>query len=200
MVKYKKLRARYCGPYQITQNINDQAYRLSLPTHLKVHNVFHVSFMKSYIPDPTHILDDETIVTTDGDTFTVEPQEVLQTIIQTLCNQEIKEHLAKLSAYHIDHATWEREDQLLNDYPSFMFEVRTPQSLQVREDVRAQKFSLIFYFLLLQMLNKNYFGLQKVFSKVNFFTREILEYFLWEIFKVKFFKCGKCGKLRELEN
>ena len=118
--KYKKLRARYCGPYQITQKINDQAYRLDLPNHLKVHNVFHVSLLKQYIPDPNHILDDETIITADDGTFAIEPQEILQTRIQTLRNREIKEHLVKWSAYPIDDATWEREDQLVQDYPSFM--------------------------------------------------------------------------------
>ena len=82
--KYKKLRARYCGPYQITQKINDQAYRLDLPNHLKVHNVFHVILLKQYIPDPNHILDDETIITADDGTFAIEPQEILQTRIQTL--------------------------------------------------------------------------------------------------------------------
>ena len=54
--KYKKLRARYYGPYQITQKINDQAYRLDLPNHLKVHNVFHVSLLKAIYTRPkSHI-------------------------------------------------------------------------------------------------------------------------------------------------
>ena len=75
--KYKKLRAGYCGPYQITQKINYQVYRLDLPNHLKVHNVFHVSLLKQYIPDPNHILDDETIITTDDGTFAIELQEIL---------------------------------------------------------------------------------------------------------------------------
>ena len=39
---------------------------------------------------------------------------------RTLRNREIKEHLVKWSAYSIDDATWEREDQLVQDYPSFM--------------------------------------------------------------------------------
>ena len=33
------------------------AYQLALPTNLKVHNVFHVSLLKRYIHDPTHIID-----------------------------------------------------------------------------------------------------------------------------------------------
>ena len=90
--KYKKLRARYSEPYQITQKINDRVYRLDLPNHLKVHNVFHVSLLKQYIPEPNHILDDETIIAAND---AIQPQEILQTRIRTLRNREIKEHIVK---------------------------------------------------------------------------------------------------------
>ena len=50
MGKFKKLIARYCGPYVITKKINDQAYELLLPPHVKVHNVFHVNVLKRYVP------------------------------------------------------------------------------------------------------------------------------------------------------
>ena len=46
--------------------------------------MFHVSLLKQYIPDPSHILDDETIITADDGTFAIEPQEISQTRIRTL--------------------------------------------------------------------------------------------------------------------
>ena len=66
--KYKKLSARYCGRYPITKKINDQAYELSLPQHIKVHNVFHVNLLKKYVLDENHILEEELPLVTQDDT------------------------------------------------------------------------------------------------------------------------------------
>eukprot|EP00250_Pteridium_aquilinum_P031772 c44232_g1_i1 orf=492-665(+) len=41
--KYTKLTPRYCGPCEITREINNQAYKLFVPPHLEFHNVFHDS-------------------------------------------------------------------------------------------------------------------------------------------------------------
>ena len=51
-----KLPRRYIGPYDIVSKIGDVAYRLSLPPELSgIHNVFHVSMLKKYVPDPLHV-------------------------------------------------------------------------------------------------------------------------------------------------
>ena len=55
--KFKKLAYRYCGPFEILQRIGEQSYKLALPEHLHVHNVFHVSLLKKYVPSSEHILD-----------------------------------------------------------------------------------------------------------------------------------------------
>ena len=52
-----KLRPRYIGPYEIFARVRPKAYRLDLPPELsKVHNVFHVSILRKYIPDPSYVL------------------------------------------------------------------------------------------------------------------------------------------------
>jgi hypothetical protein len=54
---YSKLEARYFGPFEILVRIRPTTYMLALPTSMSVHNVFHVSLLKKYIPDANHVID-----------------------------------------------------------------------------------------------------------------------------------------------
>ncbi|XP_073051233.1 uncharacterized protein [Primulina eburnea] len=59
--KYANIRRRPLifekGPYEILERVGDLAYRLALPPALSgVHDVFHVSMLRKYHPDPSHVL------------------------------------------------------------------------------------------------------------------------------------------------
>ena len=57
-VKQGKLSLRFIGPFEILERVGTAAYRLALPPSLSsVHEVFHVSMLRKYTPDPTHVLD-----------------------------------------------------------------------------------------------------------------------------------------------
>ncbi|KAL5553958.1 hypothetical protein UlMin_041359 [Ulmus minor] len=44
------------------ERIGKVAYKLTLPSELSVvHNVFHVSMLRKYISDPSHVLESEPI-------------------------------------------------------------------------------------------------------------------------------------------
>ena len=47
----------YCGPFEILAKVGLVAYQLALPPNIKVHNVFHVSIMKRYVHDVSHVID-----------------------------------------------------------------------------------------------------------------------------------------------
>ena len=52
-----KLAPRYVGPFEILDKVGLVAYRLALPPVLeRMDNVFHVSQLRKYIPDPNHII------------------------------------------------------------------------------------------------------------------------------------------------
>ena len=56
--KQGKLALRYIGPFEILERVGTVAYRLALPPSLSgIHEVFHVSMLWKYTPDPTHVVD-----------------------------------------------------------------------------------------------------------------------------------------------
>ena len=66
--KCGKLSPRVIGPFEILGRIGTVAYRLALsPRMIGVHEVFHVSMLRKYTPDPAHVKDWGQIeVDTDG--------------------------------------------------------------------------------------------------------------------------------------
>ena len=47
----KKLNYKNFKPFKVIKVINTQAYQLKLPENWNIHNIFHVSLLKKYIPD-----------------------------------------------------------------------------------------------------------------------------------------------------
>lgn len=115
--KYKKLSPRYCGPYEILKCIGSQAYKIKLPEHLKVHDVFHVSLLKPYISNPNHVLDDEQSVLPTQGILELRPDKILDTRERNLRNRVLRDHLVQWKDYPVEDATWEEETSLLKDYP-----------------------------------------------------------------------------------
>jgi hypothetical protein len=52
-----KLVAKFYGPFEILDRIGIVAYMLALPASMNVNNVFHVSLLNKYVPDPNHVID-----------------------------------------------------------------------------------------------------------------------------------------------
>ena len=49
---------RYIGPFEILERVGTVAYWLALSSSLLgVHEVFHVSMLRKYTPDLTHVVD-----------------------------------------------------------------------------------------------------------------------------------------------
>ena len=83
--KRGKLLPRFIGRFEILERIGTVAYRLALPPNMSgLHEVFHVSMLRKYTPDPAHVVDWGQIeVDTDG-TFKEEPMRILDSRDQVL--------------------------------------------------------------------------------------------------------------------
>ncbi|KAL5546723.1 hypothetical protein UlMin_006410 [Ulmus minor] len=72
--KKGKLSPRYIGPFKILERIGKVAYRLALPPYLSsVHNVFHVSMLRKYVSDLSHVLENEPIKVHEDLTYEEQP-------------------------------------------------------------------------------------------------------------------------------
>ncbi|XP_042465610.1 uncharacterized protein LOC122048067 [Zingiber officinale] len=118
-----KLAPRYIGPFQILERIGEVAYRLALPPSLAgVHDVFHVSMLRKYVPHPTHILTDVSITLQPDVTYEEVPVRILDRKERQLRNKTIR--LVKVGWGHHsdDEATWELEDEIRAQYPQLFDE------------------------------------------------------------------------------
>ena len=56
--KHGKLSPRFIEPFEILERVGPFAYWVALPpSMLGVHEVFHVSMLRIYTPDPAHVVD-----------------------------------------------------------------------------------------------------------------------------------------------
>ena len=76
--KQGKLSSRFIGPFKVLERVGAVAYRLALPPSLSgVHEVFHVSMLRKYTPDPAHVEDwGELVIDPDG-TFEEGPVRIM---------------------------------------------------------------------------------------------------------------------------
>ena len=89
--KRGKLSPRFIGPSEILERVGTVAYRLALPPSMTgVHQVFHVSMLQKYTPDPAHVVDLGQIeVDTDG-TFEEGPVCILDSRDQVLRRNTVR--------------------------------------------------------------------------------------------------------------
>ena len=76
--KKGKLSHRFIRSYEMIEKVGPVAYKLALPPELEnIHNVFHVSMLRRYRSDPSHVVSSETIDLRPDLTYEEEPVEIL---------------------------------------------------------------------------------------------------------------------------
>ena len=116
--KKGKLSPRYIGPYEIVARIGPLAYRLALPQALsQFHDVFHVSMLRRYWSDPSHVVQAGEIEVFDNLSYVEEPVQILDRKQRQLRNREIPMVKVLWKNHAIEEATWEPEEYMQQHYP-----------------------------------------------------------------------------------
>ena len=119
--KRGKLSPRYIEPFEVLERVGAVAYQLALPLSLSsVHEVFHVSMLRKYTLDPTHIVDwGEFVVDADG-TFEEGPVQIMDSREQVLRGKTVR--LVNVLWQHqgVEEATWEQRTPSMPTIPSYL--------------------------------------------------------------------------------
>ena len=83
--KRGKLAPRYIGPFEILERVGTIAYQLALPPSLLgIHEVFYVSMLQKYTPNPTNVVDWGEIIVDTYVTFEEGPVRIMDSRDQVL--------------------------------------------------------------------------------------------------------------------
>ena len=121
--KKGKLSPRFIGPYEVIEKVGPVAYRLALPSELeKIHNVFHVSMLRRYRSDPSHVVSSETIELRPDLTYEEELVEILAREVKELRNKQIPLVKVLCINHKTKEAMWESEEVMQHQYPQLFNE------------------------------------------------------------------------------
>jgi len=100
------------------ERIGPLAYRLALPPEMeKVHNVFHVSQLRKYIPDPNHVLKYSPLQIQEDLSYVVEPVQILDRKEKQLRNKVIPLVKVLWRSQKLEENTWEPEEEMQRSHP-----------------------------------------------------------------------------------
>ena len=81
----------YVGPFEVLKKVGALAYRVALPPRLeKIHNVFHVSSLRKYVYDASHVVEIEPIQLDENLAYEEYPIRTVNTMDKVLRRAIIK--------------------------------------------------------------------------------------------------------------
>ena len=118
-----KLLPQFCGPFKILNKVDQVAYKLELPTHSKVHPVFHVSRLRKRLMGQERPVDNSVMVEyVEPPILPHEPERVLDYHMLRTCHQVWKQDLIKWKDLPEEGSTQENISVLRKHFPTFVFE------------------------------------------------------------------------------
>ncbi|KAG8478649.1 hypothetical protein CXB51_028449 [Gossypium anomalum] len=113
-----KLSPRFIGPYEIIEKVGPVAYRLALPPELeRIHDVFHVSMLRQYRSDPSHIISPTEIELRPDMAYEEELIKILAREVKKLRNKSVALVKVLWQKHGVEETTWEPKKTMRNQYP-----------------------------------------------------------------------------------
>ena len=117
-LKSRKLTPRFIGPYQITKRVGEVAYQVALPPSLSnLHSVFHVSQLRKYVHDPSHVIHMDDVQVRENLTVEALPLRIEDREVKNLRGKEIALVKVTWGGPAGGSVTWERESKMKESYP-----------------------------------------------------------------------------------
>ena len=121
--KKGKLSPRFIGPYKVIEKVGPVVCILALPLELeKIHNVFHVSMLRRYRSDPSHVVSPERIELRLDLTYEEGPVEILAQEMNELRKKRIPLVKVLWRNHKTEEATWKSEEVMRQQYPQLFNE------------------------------------------------------------------------------
>ncbi|XP_073119964.1 uncharacterized protein [Henckelia pumila] len=113
--KKGKLSPRYIVHFEILEKFGARAYRVALPPNFGgVHNVFHISMLRNYMANPSHVICHEPVKWTPDLSYEEMPVQMLDRQVRRLRNREIPMVKVLWSNQLVEEATWKTEQDTLS--------------------------------------------------------------------------------------
>ncbi|XP_016667509.2 uncharacterized protein [Gossypium hirsutum] len=113
-----KLSPRFIGSYHILKRVGLVAYQLELPPELdRIHNMFHVSMLRRFHSNPTHIISTKKIEVRPDLTFGEEPVQILDCDIKVLRRKSVPLVKVLWCSDSSEEARWVPEEAMHSNAP-----------------------------------------------------------------------------------
>ena len=121
--KKGKLSPRFIGPFEVLERVGSVAYRIALPPALShVHDIFHVSMIRKYMYDPSHIIKYELVEFDKDLSYVEEPIQIIDKKEKVLRNRVIPLVQVNWRHHSGEETTWELEEEMKKVYPRLFIE------------------------------------------------------------------------------
>src|SRR5215813_6710063 len=125
-----KLSPRFIGPFEVLRRVGSRAYELALPPDLdRVHPVFHVSMLRKYLRDDSHVLEYQVVALDPDLSYLETPLAIIDRQVRKLRSKSVPSIKVVWQHHHGPEATWESEELMCQRYPYLFSDSGNSRSL-----------------------------------------------------------------------